>query len=488
MATTRMTRADAGRAYGEKEIMRYAARNVRICEMRALGGSNKGIAEETGLSPSRTSRIISKGEDHWQMWLERALEDGIEQEGVPGAIPRPDVELVELIDITTIQDNPWQPRKTVREDDVATLLEDIAENGLHHAVLLRPNRSGPELVLGQLRLMAFRMGAESEEAGAIVMGAAWEKYYDGDTGITRIPAILREMKDREVIIASLSENLNRNAMVWSDETRALELATQQEGVTARQVAAAAKMSPAQLSNRRRLLKLNDKTLSLIDDGILSWTAARELLAFAPDDHIHQDEIDYCEERLWAMHKGDAERRLTAKDVLTVMANSMGLDSSQWEQLAAVLNFWIRGNSHKERPLFDVGEFKKSYGEFVHTLPYLFGTVTVPKKVEVTCLGWDWRKYQADAEEKEAQKRNAETAHRLAVKEAQKDEEPSQLGLGAVATAFSNENIKAVYLPRQILHMLEDARLSREFVQGLLDSWPMTRRGDTITTTRSILHT
>ena len=53
-------------------------------------------------------------------------------------------------------------------------------------------------------------------------------------------------------------------MVWSDETRALDLAARQPGMTARQVAAAAKMSPQELSNRRRLLRLPDEVLEMVD--------------------------------------------------------------------------------------------------------------------------------------------------------------------------------------------------------------------------------
>jgi len=293
MATARMTRAEARRIEADKEIMRYAARNLRMCQMRALGTTNISIAEEVGLSPSRSSRIISKGEDHWQMWLDRTIEEGIEQEDYLGAVPDPDGEHVEMIDVTTIGDNPYQPRRTVREEDVASLLQDIAENGLHQAITLRSNGSGLELVLGQLRLMAFRMGAESELAGAPVDGRAWIRYYDRSTGITRIPAVVRDMTDEEVVIASLSENLNRNRMVWSDETRALDLAAGQPGMTARQVAAAAKMSPQELSNRRRLLRLPAEVLEMVDNDVLAPTSARELLVFAMPHHTHQEELDYC---------------------------------------------------------------------------------------------------------------------------------------------------------------------------------------------------
>ncbi len=344
------------------------------------------------------------------------------------------------------------------------MLQDVAENGLHHAIVLRSNGASLELVLGQVRLAAFRMGAESEAAGAPVRGEAWSEYHDRATGITRIPAIVREMTDNEVIAASLSENLNRNSMVWSDETRALALAAEQPGITARQVAASAKMSPAQLSNRIRLLRLPDKILQLIDKDVLSWTAARELLAFAPPDHIHSDELEYCEKRLWAKHReyagqGRETQRITAKQVMTVMANALNVEPDQWACLGTEIGqrgFWIRGNHFKPAPKFEVDAFKGKHGDWVHTLPYLWGTD--PEKTEMTCVGWIWSEWQERAEKVEEEQARI------------REDEKTQNRLGPRATAFSNENPKAKYLPPQILELLDSGKLSETFVHRLMNGF------------------
>ena len=458
MATARMTRAEARRIEADKEIMRYAARNLRMCQMRAMGTTNVNIAEEAGLSPSRTSRIISKGEDHWQMWLDRAIEEGIEQEDFLGAVPEPDGERVEMIDVTTIHDNPFQPRKTVLEEDVSNLLADIAQSRLHQPITLRSNGSSLELVLGQLRLVAFRMGAESEAAGAPVQGDAWSEYHDSATGITRIPAVVREMTDEEVIIASLSENLNRNRMVWSDETRALDLAARQPGVTARQVAAAAKMSPQELSNRRRLLRLPAEVLEMVDKNVLAPTSARDLLVFATPTHTHQDELDYCVQRLRAKMRRETDgdgstKRIDARSVRTIITNALCHDSNvtNWEPLIDSNYIYMGdGNTHgKTRPKFEIDAFSQAYREFVHKIPRRYHAGTE----DWTCAVQSWVDWQAvaEVEERRAEEEATEQANRL----------------GAVATAFSNENPRAEKLPRAILHMLEDSRLSQSFVHRLL---------------------
>ena len=469
MATARMTRAEARRIEADKEIMRYAARNLRMCQMRAMGTTNVNIAEEAGLSPSRTSRIISKGEGHWQMWLDRAIEEGIEQEDFLGAVPEPDGERVEMIDITTIHDNPFQPRRTVREEDVASLLADIAENGLHQPITLRSNGAGLELVLGQLRLMAFRMGAESELAGAPVEGRAWSRYHKPATAnemqINRIPAVVRDMTDEEVIIASLSENLNRNRMVWSDETRALDLAARQTGMTARQVAAAAKMSPQELSNRRRLLRLPAEVLEMVDNDVLAPTTARELLVFWTPHHSHEAELAYCVERLRAKMRRETDsdgntKRIDARSVRTIITNALCHDSNvtNWEPLTDSNYIYMGdGNSHgKTKPKFEIDAFSQAYREFVHKIPRRYHTGTE----DWTCAVQAWVDWQAVAEVEE---RRAEEEERHAQEEA--TEQANRLG--AVATAFSIENPRAEKLPRAILHMLEDGRLSQTFVHRLL---------------------
>ena len=293
MATDTMTRAEAGRIgarmHGDFELMRYAARNLRFCELRATGTPNVRIAEEAGLSPSRTSRIISKGEDHWRMWLERAIEEGIEQEGVPGSVPEPDgVERVEMIDIRLIAPNPFQPRTKFSEDDVVDLMENIFTYGLRIPITIRPSlhdTTAPyELAWGQLRLEAFRKAHALYEGGDVYysfwLDAPWREYHDEASGATRVPAVVRDMDDAVLREGAISENVNRQSMCWSDTIRALDDLCNNTDRSAAEVAKLAKMSPQQLSNQRRLLRLPTEILDMVDDDVLAWTSARELLVFA----------------------------------------------------------------------------------------------------------------------------------------------------------------------------------------------------------------
>ena len=464
MATSSMTRADAGRAEGERETMRYAARNLRLCQMRAQGISNVIIAEKTGLSPSRTSRIISKGEDHWQMWLDRAIEEGVEQVDMLGAVPEPDVaERVELIDIRLIADNPFQSRTKFTATEVKQLMDDMLVNGQRIPIAIRPSMHDEtpyELCWGQLRLAAIREAHDLFIDGFVQQfGETWGNFHDRATGVTRIKAIIQEMDDAELRKGAASENLNRNSMCWSDTIRALDDICENTDSTAAKVAALAKMSPQQLSNQRRLLRLPVEILDMVDDDVLAWTSARELLVFATPHHTHEEELDYCVRQLRAKMRKETDgdgntKRIDARSVRTIIANALchGDHPVHWEYIgdAKYHVFMGDGTSHgKELPRFDIEAFAKSWREWTHKVPAYGSAVSQ----DWTCAVEGWRDWQgvAQEEERRAEEEAAQQANRL----------------GAVATAFSNENPRAEKLPRQILHMLEDGRLSHSFVHRLL---------------------
>ena len=400
----------AAKIRSEKQLMMYAARNVRACQLRATGKTIREIASMcTTVGESRLSRILSKGEAHWQMWLDRAIEAGIEQEDVPGATPEAEaVERIEMIDIRLIGPNPFQPRKKYAMGDVMELFGDIFDNGLRIPITIRPSvhdKVNPyELGWGQLRLEAFSYAAEREANGDMPRTSWWDTYYDRDTGVTSIPAIIREMDDSELRMGALSENLNRNRMSWADTIRALDDACENTDYSAAEVAAIAKMSPQQLSNQRRLLRLPDAILDMVDEGVLAWTSARELLVFATQDHVHQLELDYCVNRLTAKMRsetdGDGNRkRIDASSVRKMIANAIGHGENHkhWESLSDSIYAraigTVAGSQHrKEEPVFDVEAYANALPEFVHNLPGPYDGW----RLTWTCAVEHWADWQREA--------------------------------------------------------------------------------------------
>lgn len=497
MAT--MTKAEAGRMsglqQGERDRMRHAARNLRMCQVRAMGTQNIDIAREVGLSPSRTSRIIAKGEDHWQMWLERAMEEGIEQEGVPGPAPEPDgAERVEMIDIRLIGPNPYQPRTKFTTEQVVSLMESILTDGQRIPIVIRPARYGEilpdntfqqpyELCWGQLRLEAFREAHRLFVDGDTYydwIDDAWPEYHDRASGITRIKAIVQDIDDTELRRGALIENLQRNDMAWSDTIRALDSYINSSDSTAAAAAKLAGMSPEDLSNQRRLLRLPRVILDMVDDGVLAWTSARQLLVFTSAHHTHDLELDYCVNRLTAKMRRDTDpdgnrKRIGGDSVRTVVTNALSHSENHrhWEPLIDSNYIYMGdGNPHgKRRPKFDIEAFAKLHREHVHKIPRRYHAGTE----EWTCAVESWRTWQTAAEDDERKAEEERKDQEEFARQLNDDREFSientalpgddhrSKRYGPIMTALVAQTPEIAHLPQTILDMCEEGRLGHNFV-------------------------
>ena len=282
------------RTLTETTWMMQAERNVAICEAVAAGGRTlQEIADEYGLrSKSAVHSIKSKGIEHWQEWQRKADEAGASSGGTPA-----DGLGIQMIPIDRIKPNPWQPRQTIKQQTIYSRARDIFSNGLLSPVLVRPAGDDYELVYGQYRLLSFRrldsLGWRLRDDRDDLIYSLWpDEYYDGE--ITRIPAIVRTMSDRELILASIGENTQREDLSWLDETRAMRQALDADpGLHQRRLAEVIGISPSNVSERLSMLHLPDSVLEAVDAGDMAWTTARMLLCFVSDyeGHDHTDAIE-----------------------------------------------------------------------------------------------------------------------------------------------------------------------------------------------------
>ena len=85
-----------------------------------------------------------------------------------------------------IQPNPHQPRKRFDAEELASLTESISEHGVLQPILVTETIDGYQLVAGERRLRAAQAA-----------------------GLERIPAVVRQLADREQLELALVENLQR---------------------------------------------------------------------------------------------------------------------------------------------------------------------------------------------------------------------------------------------------------------------------------------
>ena len=171
---------------------------------------------------------------------------------VPGA------RFMEL-DPNQIVPNPQQPRSVFEAEAFAELLHSIKEFGVLQPIVVRSKGSGYELIMGERRLRA------SKEAG-----------------LTKIPAIVRETADENMLRDALLENLHRANLNPLEEASAYKQLLEDFGSTQDQLADKLGRSRPQITNTLRLLKLPLTVQSKVAAGVLSAGHARALLG-APDD-------------------------------------------------------------------------------------------------------------------------------------------------------------------------------------------------------------
>lgn len=168
--------------------------------------------------------------------------------------------------LSEVRPNTRQPRTVFDEEALAELVHSIKEVGLLQPVVVR--RTGPaayELVMGERRWRA------SQEAG-----------------LARIPAIVRETDDADMLRDALLENLHRSQLNPLEEAAAYGQMLEDFGITHEELAQRIGRSRPQITNTLRLLKLSPAVQRRVAAGVLTAGHARALLAV--DDADRQDAL------------------------------------------------------------------------------------------------------------------------------------------------------------------------------------------------------
>jgi len=158
------------------------------------------------------------------------------------------------IRVDRIQPNPFQPRDNFEDSALAALADSIRQNGLLQPLVVRPAGEGWELVAGERRWRALqRLG--------------WE----------RVPAVVRELRDEQMLVLSLVENLERESLSALEEALGYQELIDRFGLTQKQVAKRMGRDRSTVANSLRLLGLSGPVRELLASGALSAGHARAIL-------------------------------------------------------------------------------------------------------------------------------------------------------------------------------------------------------------------
>ncbi|MEO0031394.1 MAG: hypothetical protein RIS94_1152 [Pseudomonadota bacterium] len=194
------------------------------------------------------------GETRREEAVARAPADG----AAPSAGPVPQSGLA-MLPVAEIEPHPDQPRRHFDEEALDELARSIAARGVIQPVVVRP--IGPhryQLVAGERRWRASQRARVHE-----------------------IPAIVRQLDDREVTALALIENLQREDLNPVEEARAYHRLSENEGLTQQEIATFVDKSRSHVANLMRLLSLPEDVLDMLQREQLSMGHARAL-ASLPD--------------------------------------------------------------------------------------------------------------------------------------------------------------------------------------------------------------
>lgn len=162
---------------------------------------------------------------------------------------------LQRIPIQRIRPNPYQPRRTFKQDELAELEGSLKASGLLQPITVRRSGDAYELISGERRLRAAT-----------------------NIGWTEIQAIVRDYDERTMLVLALVENLQRTDLNAIEEARGYRRLAEDFKLTQQQIADAVGKDRTSVTNMLRILSLPEPIQQMVEDGALSAGHARALLA------------------------------------------------------------------------------------------------------------------------------------------------------------------------------------------------------------------
>jgi ParB family chromosome partitioning protein len=150
------------------------------------------------------------------------------------------------IPLDRIRENPRQPRTTIDAAALATLAASIREHGVIQPILVTETLDGYQLVAGERRVRAARLA-----------------------GLERIPAVVRQLADREQLELALVENLQREDLDPLEAAHGYQQLIEEFGFTQDQLAERVGRARSTVANTLRLLELHPALQTAVATGAVT---------------------------------------------------------------------------------------------------------------------------------------------------------------------------------------------------------------------------
>lgn len=171
-----------------------------------------------------------------------------------------------MLPVSRITPNPYQPRREFSEEELADLTSSIRENGLLQPVVVRPGRQSGE---GTWELVA------GERRWRAVTRLKWRE----------VPAIVRDVDDRTLLVLALVENLQRAELSPLEEAESFQRLAEEFSLSQQEIAEMVGRDRSTVANALRLLQLPASVRQMVAENRLSAGHARALLGIDNDRRL-----------------------------------------------------------------------------------------------------------------------------------------------------------------------------------------------------------
>ncbi len=158
------------------------------------------------------------------------------------------------LDCLSIVANPYQPRQTFEEADIADLADSIRTHGILQPLVVRQVADGYQLIAGERRLRAAQ-------------AADWRQ----------VPVQIRDVDDRQMAELAIVENVQRKDLNAIEKAESFQRYIDQYHCTQEEVATRVNVDRSTVANLIRLLDLPPDVKQMVQNGEISQGHARALL-------------------------------------------------------------------------------------------------------------------------------------------------------------------------------------------------------------------
>jgi ParB family chromosome partitioning protein len=143
--------------------------------------------------------------------------------------------LIQEVPVENLSPSPFQPRVAMEEGALAELVESVKMHGVLQPLVARRDGARIQLIAGERRLQAAKRA-----------------------GLQRVPVVIRDASDQEMLELALVENLQREDINPLEAAEAYRRLTQEFSLTQEQIAERVGKSRPAVANSLRLLKLPEE--------------------------------------------------------------------------------------------------------------------------------------------------------------------------------------------------------------------------------------